>query len=111
MNKEDQPIFDFAIRTADVLVNMFGKHCEVAVHDFSNLKQSLIHLAGSVTAREIGSPATDLILNQLAKKQDGIKDLCNYQTQSQNGNILKSSTVFLRNKNNKVIGALCINYD
>lgn len=111
MNEEEKLIFDLAIRTADVLVSMFGKHCEVAVHDFSNLKQSMIHLAGTVTSREIGSPATDLVLNQLAKKQDTIKDICNYQTQSRNGNILKSSTVFLRNKDNKVIGALCINYD
>ncbi len=111
MNEEEKLIFDHAIRTANVLVSMFGKHCEVAVHDFSNLQQSMIHLAGNVTSRKTGSPATDLVLNQLTKKQDTIKDICNYQTQSQNGNILKSSTVFLRNRNNKVIGALCINYD
>lgn len=111
MREHSEPIFDMAIRTADMLVKMFGSRCEVAVHDFKNLKKSLIHLAGNVTGRKIGSPITDLVLKELAKPEEDIRDIPNYKTQSTKGQIMKSSTVFLRNQDQKPIGALCINYD
>lgn len=111
MKKKDQHIFDFAIRTADMLVKMFGPHCEVGVHDFADFKKSLIHLAGNVTGRSIGAPITDLVLNELAKGNHEAEDLANYKTQTPKGNVMKSSTVFLRDEHNKIIGALCMNYD
>ncbi|UOQ94256.1 PAS domain-containing protein [Halobacillus shinanisalinarum] len=104
-------IFDHAIRTADMMVNMFGPRCEVVVHDFSDLQRSLIHIAGNVTSREIGSPITDLVLNELRKNHEDIKDIPGYRTQSSKGQIMKSTTVFLRDEDNKIIGALCTNYD
>lgn len=111
LNESHRPIFDLAIRTADMLVKMFGSRCEVAVHDFSDLRKSLIHIAGNVTGREIGSPITDLVLNELAKPKKEIEDIPNYKTQTKKGNIMKSATIFLRNHEEKVIGALCLNYD
>lgn len=104
-------IFNLAKRTADMLVKMFGNRCEVAVHDFKNLKESLIYIVGNVTGREVGGPITDLVLTELTKKPDEIKDIPNYKTQARNGTVMKSSTVFLRDSKEKVIGALCINYD
>lgn len=104
-------IFDLAKRTANMLVKMFGQRCEVVVHDFSNLKASLIYIAGNVTDRKIGSPITDLVLTELKKEPSEVEDIPNYKTQSRNGKILKSATVFLRDKEEKVIGALCMNYD
>ncbi|WP_235357116.1 helix-turn-helix transcriptional regulator [Bacillus alveayuensis] len=109
MHDENALIFDHAIRIADILVKMFGSSCEVAVHDFSNLESSLIYLAGTVTGRDVGSPATDLVLQQLKKKE--VEDFANYKTTSPKGEILKSSTIFLKNQNDDVIGAICINYD
>lgn len=111
MREDHKPIFDLAIRTADMLVKMFGTRCEVAVHDFKNFKKSLIHLAGDVTGREIGSPITDLVLKELAKYQTDVQDIPSYKTQTKKGNVLKSATIFLRDHEHKVIGALCINYD
>lgn len=111
MKQEHVPFFDLAIRAADILVKMFGSRCEVAVHDFDKLEKSLIYLAGSVTNREIGSPITDLVLQELKKERCEIKDIPNYKTQSKKGVIMKSSTVFIRDHEDNVIGALCINYD
>lgn len=104
-------IFEQAIRTSDVLVKMFGSNCEVAVHNFNNLEQSLIHLAGTITGRHIGAPITDLILQELKKKPSEIKDMVNYKTVSSKGIVMKSSTVFLRDTKGMVIGALCINFN
>jgi predicted transcriptional regulator YheO len=111
VEEKNEHIFNLAIRTADMLVKMFGSRCEVAVHNFSDLKKSLIHLSGNVTGRKIGSPITDLVLNELAKKDSELMDIPNYKTQTSKGNIMKSSTVFLRDQEEKVIGALCMNYD
>ncbi|HLR52153.1 MAG TPA: PAS domain-containing protein [Candidatus Avamphibacillus sp.] len=111
MEDQKKLIFDHAIRTADMMVNMFGPRCEVAVHDFSDLQRSLIHIAGNVTSRKIGSPITDLVLNELRKDHADIKDIPSYRTQSSEGKIMKSTTVFLRDEDDKIIGALCTNYD
>jgi predicted transcriptional regulator YheO len=110
-NENNDQIFDLAKRTADMLVKMFGRRCEVAVHDFSNLKKSLIYIAGNVTDRKVGSPITDLVLTELKKDPSDVEDIPNYKTQARNGTVMKSSTVFLRDRQQKVIGALCINYD
>lgn len=104
-------IFEQAISTSDVLVKMFGSNCEVAVHNFNNLEQSLIHLAGTITGRHIGAPITDLVLQELKKPPSEIKDMVNYKTVSSKGIVMKSSTIFLRDTKGKVIGALCINYN
>lgn len=111
MERKNQLIFDHAIRIADMIAHLFGSKCEVAVHDFADLQRSLIHIAGNVTKREIGSPITDLVLNELRKNQEDIKDIPSYRTQSKEGHVLKSATVFLRDEANNIIGALCINYD
>ncbi|WP_462405245.1 helix-turn-helix transcriptional regulator [Gracilibacillus sp. Marseille-QA3620] len=105
------PVFNLAMRTADMLVKMFGSRCEVAVHDFSDLQKSLVYLAGNVTGREMGSPSTDLVLNKLTKPVSDIEDIPNYKTRLPNGITMKSSTIFLRGEENQVVGALCINYD
>lgn len=111
MKKDDEFIFNQAIRTADIFVEMMGSRCEVAVHDFDNLDQSLIHLAGTLTDRDIGSPITDLVLEKLQTSSSNVSDFANYKTVSKNGAVMKSSTVFLRDQYHEVVGALCINID
>jgi predicted transcriptional regulator YheO len=110
--EHDHPfIFDQAIRTANILVAMLGNRCEVAVHDFTNLDKSLIYLAGEVTERKPGSPITDLILKELMITGNDTPDIPNYKTTTKKGKVLKSSTVFLKNQDGEIIGALCINID
>jgi len=111
VKKRNQTIFDQACRTADTLVAMFGQRCEVAIHDFSNLEESLFYLKGNLTNRKKGAPITDLVLQELKKADHEIEDITNYETVLKNGSVLKSSTIFLRDSTNHVIGALCINYD
>lgn len=103
--------FETAKRVADALVGMFGKRCEVAIHDLRDLDHSLVYLAGSLTSREIGAPITDLVLNVLNQSDHTqVRDLIGYRTLSKSGVEMKSSTVFLRNVKGVIIGALCINF-
>lgn len=94
---------------ADSIAITFGKNCEVCIHDINNLQHSLIYLAGNVTGRGPGAPATDLLVKAL--KQNNPKDLHNYRTTTSDGRVLKSTTTFIRNSNNTIVAALCINFD
>jgi predicted transcriptional regulator YheO len=96
----------------DAFADTLGRNCEVVLHDFTKPHQSIIKIANShVTGREVGGPATDLILSFIEKKGQKNDALIGYRTKTKGGNELKSSTVFIRNGKNKIVGALCINID
>ncbi|MCK4448192.1 MAG: PAS domain-containing protein [Candidatus Marinimicrobia bacterium] len=68
----------------------------------------------NVTGKKVGDPITDLALASWRQGGFGNKKedkLINYRTKTKDGRILKSSTVFIKDKNSKIVGCLCINYD
>jgi len=97
------------------IAEMFGKKCEVVLHDFSEPQKSIVAIEnGHVTGRKIGDPITDFALSLW--KKNGYENkktdrIVNYKTKSKDGKILKSSTVFIRDNQKKIIGCICINYD
>ena len=97
------------------IAQMFGKNCEVVLHDLSRPQNSIVAIEnGHVTGRKIGDPITDFALSIWRKGGYGKKKedkIINYRTKTKNGKILKSSTVFIRDNQKKIIGCLCINYD
>lgn len=96
-------------RLADAVVGFFGPSCEVCLHDLRSLQRSLVYIAGDVTGRKPGAPATDLLVRAL--QQQRVEDLHNYRTNTGNGRALKSSTVFIRDAAGKPLFAFCINFD
>jgi len=97
------------------IAQMFGKNCEVVLHDFSSPQHSIVEIEnGQVTGRKIGDPITDFALSiwrkdgYRKKKEDAI---VNYRTKTKDGKILKSSTFFIRDDQEKMVGCMCINYD
>jgi predicted transcriptional regulator YheO len=113
--KENNPILEKYLPLAKTIAEMFGKKCEVLIHDFSNPQHSIVAIEnGHVTGRKIGDPITDLALS--IWKKDGYGDkkidrVVNYKTKTKDGKILKSSSVFIRDNQKKIIGCICINYD
>jgi len=113
--KKNNPKLEKYILLVKTIAEMFGKKCEVLIHDFSNPQHSIVAIEnGHVTGRKIGDPITDLALS--VWKKNGYEDkktdrIVNYKTKSKDGKILKSSTVFIRNNQKKIIGCICINYD
>jgi len=97
------------------IAHMFGKNCEVALHDFNNPQHSIVEIEnGQVTGRKIGDPITDFALSLWRK--DGYREkkedtIVNYRTKTKDGKILKSSTFFIRDDQKKMVGCMCINYD
>ena len=113
--KKNNPELKKYIPLVKTVAEMFGKKCEALIHDFSNPQHSIVAIEnGHVTGRKIGGPITDLALSVWKKNGYGNKKtdrIVNYKTKSKDGKILKSSTVFIRNKQKKIIGCICINYD
>jgi predicted transcriptional regulator YheO len=97
-------------RLAAGIERLFAPHCEVVVHDFSDLEHSIVHVAGSLSGRTVGGAATDLLLRQLRGGATD-EDLHGYHTQLPNGRNLKSSTMFLRDAHGAAYGAFCVNFD
>lgn len=96
---------------ADGIAKTFGRNCEVAVHNLENPESSLIYVSGGITNRKIGAPITNIVLKELRNYGNNSRDMIGYRNATKDGNILKSSTIFIRDDNNKIIGCLCINFD
>ena len=87
-----------------------GPGSEVLLHNLREPQHSVIAIAGSLTGRTIGAPATDLLL-RLLRAGDTDTNPINYATQAPDGRQLRSSTLFIRDLDGNTIGALCINID
>ena len=93
------------------LAKTFGSRCEVVLHDLRDLEKSIVKIEnGHVTGRKIGGSITDQGLKHL---RDGPNNdmLINYQSITNDGRLLKSTSVIFRNQEKKPIAAICINFD
>jgi len=89
-----------------------GKHFEIVLHDITNKEKSIVAIAnGHITKRKVGAPVTDLLMEMIHKANNNNDQKLNYTTQNKNGKPLKSSTFLIRNKENEIVGAICINID
>lgn len=87
-----------------------GGRAEVVLHDFRQPERSIVGIAGDVTGRRPGGSVTQIGL-AIIRDGDAAKESYQYMTRAPNGRILKSSTVPLRDRENHVFGALCVNVD
>lgn len=96
------------------LGDMFGHNCEVVLHDLTQPDHSIIAIKnGHVTGRQEGGPITDLAL-KILQNQDNYNNkyyMTNYNVYVNNGKTLRSSSFFIKDNMDKIIGMLCINLD
>jgi predicted transcriptional regulator YheO len=93
------------------LQRMLGGRFEVILHDLSHVERSIVMLEGDVTHRKIGGPATNYLLKLFREGGDGAENSVNYKTVLPDGRVLRSSTIFIRDEQGKIIGSLCVNQD
>lgn len=90
----------------------FGENVEFVIHDYSkDFNSTIVAIAnGNVTGREVNQGGTIVGLKMLQglEKSEG---RFNYFTQTYDGRFLRSSTIYLKNDNGEVIGAICVNID
>lgn len=96
---------------AESLARTFPRNLEVVVHDLSDPRHSIRHIAGDVTRRKVGGPLTDLVVRALRREGREIRDRYNYRTTTRDGRVLKSTTTFVRDRRGEVVAAFCVNFD
>lgn len=91
----------------------FGSDCEVAIHDLSrDPDRSIVFIAnGHVSGRKVGDGASTVVMEQLRTQDPEPRDHLCYLTKTPDGKILKSSTVYIRDRKGRVSAILSINYD
>lgn len=93
------------------IANTFGKNCEVVLHDIRNPQSSIIAIAnGHITGRTVGGPMSEYGLADLRRGKFD-KPRVNYSKKTKDGRILKSTSLYIKDENGRLIGFLCINYD
>lgn len=107
----DQQILSSYFNLADSLVALFGEHCEVVIHQLTELSSSVVKIVnGFHTGRTVGSPITDKalqILKQYEQQPDSNEK--SYFSTAPNGNLIKSTTHIIFGEQQRPIGLLCIN--
>jgi len=105
-------VFKTYLALVDFLGEILGKNHEIVLHDLMDLNNSIIAIKNNHSGRNIGGPATDLVLKIMNNKELQQRNfISNYKGYSKNGEKFRSSTFFIRDKFDNLIGMLCINSD
>ena len=95
------------------ITQTFGHNCEVILVDPSDPDNSVMFVENNhISERKSGDPLNNMETYFLKSDLFNSIDLvANYKTESKSGSKLKTTTIFLRDRNRKIIGLLSINYD
>lgn len=92
----------------------FGTSCEVVIHDLTkrDLESSIVYIEnGHVSNRAIGDAPSGIVLETLHKDPHLLQDRLSYLTKTDDGRILKSSTMYIRNGEGAIQYIFSLNYD
>jgi predicted transcriptional regulator YheO len=102
----------------DAIGSVFGRHCEVVLHDLRHPERSVVAIAnGEVTGRKIGSPLIAAPLQDIGIKavlensNTSSEIISDYISHTRDGRTLKSTSVIFRDAKGKAKAGLCINLD
>ena len=98
-------------RIAKGIVSVFGKRCEVVIHDFSDITRSVVHIEGNVTNRSVGAPVTSTMMRMLEEFGDQVPDKMAYKITTEDGKVLRCTSIFLRDDSGALEGCLAINFN
>ena len=100
----------------DVLIQGLGKHfgesVEFVVHDYKkDFSHTIVAISnGNVTKREVGDSGTSIGL-QIMHGEEADDGKFGYISQTKDGRYLKSSTIYVKDEQGKILGSLCVNCD
>jgi len=109
----DQPL-ELLAQIAHGVAAHFGNACEVVIHDLTKeqIDSSIAYIEnGHVSNRILGDGPSGIVLETLRKDPGSLKDRLSYLTRTDDGKILKSSTMYIRGEDNKINYIFSLNYD
>ncbi len=93
------------------IVGVFGERCEVVIHDFSDITQSVVYIEGNVTNRSVGAPVTSTMMRMLDEFGDRVPDKIAYKITTEDGKVLRCASIFVRDDDGRLEGCLAINFN
>lgn len=107
-------MLDFLTRLSHGLAEQFGENCEIVIHDISpnnDVLSSIVSIEnGHVTGRKIGDGPSQAVLDAIMGEERA-EDHISYFTKTEDGKALRSTTIYIRNDDDKIEGVFSINYD
>lgn len=95
-----------------------GENCEVVLHDLSDYEHSVVAVSeNNLTGRKVGDPITDLAIMVLHhdeyKNEPYVIDYLGYakSVREDKEMTFRSSTFFIRDEQQEIVGLLCVNID
>lgn len=89
----------------------FGDRIEFILHDLSTPQSSVSAVVGDITHRQVGAPSTNVVMDALKKYGDNARDMLGYPSVAKDGRPLRSSTIFIRDEEGRIVGCFCFNID
>jgi len=112
LGKEDKAIIHALEPVVEGIAELFGSNCEVVLHSLDDLSRSVVKIVnGHVTGREVGAPLTDRGIEELINADSLEKAVDTYYVRQNDGRLLKSVSILIRNSEAKPISFVCINVD
>ena len=105
---------DFLKQLAHGLAVQFGSSCEVVIHDLTqkDLDKSIVYIEnGEVSNRHTGDGPSGIVLETLRSDPAKVRDRLAYLTRTEDGRILKSSTMYIRDESGNIAYIFSLNYD
>ncbi|MDX8335869.1 helix-turn-helix transcriptional regulator [Candidatus Cetobacterium colombiensis] len=110
--KGDLEILEEYRKVAKFMSKCYGENVEVVLHDLRDVSCSSIEIFNNhVSGREIGSPMSEFGLKILKEKLYEDKEFITNSKGVVGGKILRSSTFFIKNSEEEIIGMVCVNVD
>ena len=110
----DAKLLELLEQIAKAIAAQFGSNCEVVLHELSGKStySSIVAIEnGHVTGRKVGDGPSHVVLEQLGHEDDSVRDQFGYLTRTKDGKILKSSSIYIRDGEGKIVAIFCINFD
>ncbi|MEA5058416.1 MAG: transcriptional regulator [Clostridia bacterium] len=107
-------VLELLTRIANALALQFGSNCEVVIHDLTgNDPENTIACIenGHVSRRDAKAGPSHIVLDAMREGRRDLPDHYNYLTKTNDGRILRSSSVYIKDETGKATGIFCINYD
>lgn len=105
---------EFLSRLAKGVAAQFGNRCEVVVHDLRSPDPSSTIVAienGYISGRKLGDGPSNVVLKALRTDPARLQDKLAYLTKTEDGKVLRSTTIFFRDEDGTPSAIFAINYD
>jgi predicted transcriptional regulator YheO len=100
------------IHLVNFIAEFLGPNYEVVLHDVRNINNSIIAIRnGHISGRKLGGPLADLSFKHIKENRDSGKKHILLYGKTKDGRQLKTSTYFIRDEKDNIVGLLGINTD